>query len=980
MLVGEVFARMGLDSKQYEKSLDRLENVTKKRALTLGNIFQGALSVTLGMSFFEAVKTGFKSAISVGIGFNSMLQTARIGFSTMLGDAQKAEVFLSQLADFARDTPFEFPELLEASNRMLAYGFAAEEILPTLRAVGDTAAGLGAGKQGIDRITLALGQIRAKGKLSAEEMRQLTEAGVPAWDMLAEAMGKTTAEIMDMQQKGLIPAEKAVRMITEGMNKRFGGMMKQMENSWQGVTSAIADIWNMTIGEISKNLFKGINEWLIGVKDFAQRFYDALKSGGLQNAIREVFGADAATAISIMSAAVKGAWNIVSGFFNLVRSNWNIFGPLVKGALLLYTSFRLTTLAVNTAKTAMDTFALVQKALAGESLITSGILGLVSKAMGIYRLQMHLAAMQGVVLTGVLAKVRVALYSVWTALGPIGWVILAIAGALGIGIGLWNRYANSLKTATQATSPADLAKGFRNIEKSSQAAADGIGEQTDAMKESKKAANENIMAFDEVHQLQEDMGDVASDMALDTPTLDEMMMPEMPDIMAGLEDGLEMAKPTLAGFWDWIKGGFSNAWDWVKEKTGLSWQGILMAISGPIGLTAALVIKYWDEIKGYLSTAWNWISGLATGIFGPIGTFISSTWKNLLTTTVDIWDSIWTFISNTWNNLWTTATTIWNSIWTFLSDLWGNIKQTASIIWQAIADLITGKIDLRTAVTTIWNAIKDFFFNTWSGIRDTASDIWGAIAGFIIGTWQDLKTTAENIWNEIATFFYDTWDNLKLTAQQVWETIKDYIVSPIQAAWERLREIFGNIKTYTLGKWDEIKQGISSRAKPLIDAIKSPFNIAKDWIAGIIDDAYNWGKNLIENITKGIKATVGKVKDAVVGVVDTVKGYIGFSSPTKEGPGRYADQWAPNLIRMYAEGIIRNTGLVSSAASGVASSLSGMSRAPSTPAFAGATAGAASEIHLHVGTLIADDYGLKKLEQKLRGIRIFEDQRVGDAL
>ena len=47
MLVGEVFARMGLDSKQYEKSLDRLENVTKKRALTLGNIFKGALSVTI---------------------------------------------------------------------------------------------------------------------------------------------------------------------------------------------------------------------------------------------------------------------------------------------------------------------------------------------------------------------------------------------------------------------------------------------------------------------------------------------------------------------------------------------------------------------------------------------------------------------------------------------------------------------------------------------------------------------------------------------------------------------------------------------------------------------------------------------------------------------------------------------------------------------------------------------------------------------
>ena len=902
-----------------------------------------------------------------------------MGFRQMLGSVGATTKFMAELTAFSAKTPFEFPGLLESSRQMMAMQWQTERIIPDLKTIGDALAGIGKfGPESVQGVVWALGKMKMYGRVSAREMMMLVNQGIPAWQILADEMGKTTAEVRELSEKGLIPAEAAIGALLKGMDKRFGGMMQNLENSWYGVTSTIKDVFKLTIGEMTKNLFKNVNQWLVKVKDFAQRFYDALKAGGLQNAIREVFGAGAAANFAVLSSSIKGLWNFFIGFFSFIKSNWNIFGPMIKGALLLYVSLKYVIFAFNTSVRAMEIFTLVQKALAGESLITSGILGFVSKAMGIYRLQMHLAAMQGIVLTGVLGKVRVALYSVWTALGPVGWAVLAIAGVLGVGIGLWNRYNASLQRTSQTASQADIAKGFRDVEKSSQGAADGINDQTDAMEKSKKAARDNIMAFDEVHQLQEDMGDAASDAGLDMPTLDEIAMPDVTDIMAGLEDGLEMAKPTLAGFWNWIKQGFVDTWDWVKEKTGLSWQGILMAISGPIGLTAALVIKYWDEIKGYLSTTWNWISGLATGIFGPIGTFISSTWKNLLTTTVDIWDSIWTFISNTWNNLWTTATTIWNSIWTFLSDLWGNIKQTASIIWQAIADLITGKIDLRTAVTTIWNAIKDFFFNTWSGIRDTASDIWGAIAGFIIGTWQDLKTTAENIWNEIATFFYDTWDNLKLTAQQVWETIKDYIVSPIQAAWERLREIFGNIKTYTLGKWDEIKQGISSRAQPLIDAIKSPFNIAKDWIAGIIDDAYNWGKNLIENITKGIKATVGKVKDAVVGVVDTVKGYIGFSSPTKEGPGRYADEWAPNLIRMYAEGIIRNTGLVESAASGVAGSLSGMSRAPSTPAFAGATAGAAPEIHLHVGTLIADDYGLKKLEQRLRNIRIYEDQRVGD--
>lgn len=94
-------------------------------------------------------------------------------------------------------------------------------------------------------------------------------------------------------------------------------------------------------------------------------------------------------------------------------------------------------------------------------------------------------------------------------------------------------------------------------------------------------------------------------------------------------------------------------------------------------------------------------------------------------------------------------------------------------------------------------------------------------------------------------------------------------------------------------------------------------------------------------------------------------------------------------MHMYAQGILANVSLVQSAAGTVAQSLGAMATVP-RPAFGAAAVGsgpstsasvaaAAPEIHLHIGTLIADDYGLKKLEQKLRTIRIYEDQRVGDA-
>jgi tape measure domain-containing protein len=278
MTVGQVIAKLGVDPKEYEKGLKKAEAQADKAGSKIGSIFKNALSVTIGMGIFEALKKGIKSVVGASIDFNSMLQTAQIGFTTMLGSAEKAQKFLEDMADFAVRTPFEYPELLEAAKRMLAYGFAAEEVLPMLRAVGDASAALGSGAVGIDRITLALGQIRAKGKLSAEEMRQLTEAGVPAWHILAEAMGTTVPELQKMVSKGLIPGAKAVDMLTAGMTKRFGGMMASMENTWQGVTSSIKDIWRMTVGTLTQNLFGGLNAMLIKVRDFLSQFYSMINA------------------------------------------------------------------------------------------------------------------------------------------------------------------------------------------------------------------------------------------------------------------------------------------------------------------------------------------------------------------------------------------------------------------------------------------------------------------------------------------------------------------------------------------------------------------------------------------------------------------------------------------------------------------------------------------------------------------------------
>ena len=77
----------------------------------------------------------------------------------------------------------------------------------------------------------------------------------------------------------------------------------------------------------------------------------------------------------------------------------------------------------------------------------------------------------------------------------------------------------------------------------------------------------------------------------------------------------------------------------------------------------------------------------------------------------------------------------------------------------------------------------------------------------------------------------------------------------------------------------------------------------KDWVGNFVSNGLKWGKNLVRGIADGILSGVKWVKDAVVSVAGGIKKFLGFSSPTEEGPGSESDKWMPNLINMLKKGL-----------------------------------------------------------------------------
>lgn len=189
---------------------------------------------------------------TLGLRFDSMQEQSTIAFTSMLGSAAKATKMMRTLNKFAADTPFEFQQVTQAARLLMAMHVAEtpQGIIKTLTAIGDAASGLGLGAEGVDRITRALGQMHSKGVVQADEMLQLTEAGIPAWDILAKKLGVTIPKAMDMVTKKKVPASMAVDALLKGMESRFPHMMDKQAKSMAGLWSTLSDTAKIAAGSI----------------------------------------------------------------------------------------------------------------------------------------------------------------------------------------------------------------------------------------------------------------------------------------------------------------------------------------------------------------------------------------------------------------------------------------------------------------------------------------------------------------------------------------------------------------------------------------------------------------------------------------------------------------------------------------------------------------------------------------------------------
>ncbi|HBI2045884.1 TPA: peptidoglycan DD-metalloendopeptidase family protein [Enterococcus faecalis] len=269
-------------SKNFDGLSNTVTGVTGKISQSIESGVTKPLNIAKGILGGLLATAGVASAGSLfnaGIDRLSSIEDAKLSLDVMMGDSGKAQGFMNEILAFAKTTPYAFTQLSSSAKNLFAYGMDQNNIVPTLKAIGDLAAASGKGAGAIDTLSNAFGKMQVMGKVSTEQLNTITEAGVPALKILANEAGVTVEEMQKRISSGAIESGKAIATIVKGIQdgskgiagetQALGGVMEKLKGTWKGSLDSMKSSVTSTMATLIEPAKPHIQE---GMAWFATQF------------------------------------------------------------------------------------------------------------------------------------------------------------------------------------------------------------------------------------------------------------------------------------------------------------------------------------------------------------------------------------------------------------------------------------------------------------------------------------------------------------------------------------------------------------------------------------------------------------------------------------------------------------------------------------------------------------------------------------
>lgn len=357
--------------------------------------------------------------------------------------------------------------------------------------------------------------------------------------------------------------------------------------------------------------------------------------------------------------------------------------------------------------------------------------------------------------------------------------------------------------------------------------------------------------------------------------------------------------PALREVVQWLQGfiGFLNSLPEGVKKTIM----VIALVAAALGPVLIIIGKVISAI-GTIMTIVPKVAGVINVVKGAFAALNATMLANPIVLIIAAIAALVAAFIYLWNNC--------EGFRQFWINLWENVKQIAVAVWEGLKTFFAAAWQaISTTAQTIWNGIRNFFSVLWEGIKTIFTTVLNVIKTIVTTYFNVYKTIITTVFNAIRTVITTILNAIKTVITTVWNTIKNVFTT-----------VLNTIKSVVSGAFNAMWTGIKNTISGIVNTIKTGFNNAVGFIKSLASSAFRWGADIVEGIVNGIKSCIGKVKDAVCSVADTIKSFLHFSVPD-EGPLTEYESWMPDFMSGLAKGIENSKGMVKNAVSGLAADM-----------------------------------------------------------
>lgn len=317
----------GIDRNQFKSDIDAmrrdilgLNNTVKSETSKMDSSFKNLSLGIAGYFSVNAVQGFVRELINV----RGEFQKTEIAFTTMLGNADQAKSLMADMVELAAKTPFSLQDVSSGAKQLLAFQVPANEVVDTLTRLGNIAAGLSVP---LSRINLVYGQVKAKGKLMGDDLRQFTEAGIPMVAELAKKFGTTTSAITEMVSAGKIGFKDVQDVLFSMTNEggMFFNLMEKQSKSLSGQIANLGDSWDQMLNKIGEANEGILSDGIQGLTYLVQHYEDVIQVVGTLVATYGAYraaliAANALNKASILIESTQAAIRFAQGISGMTKA------------------------------------------------------------------------------------------------------------------------------------------------------------------------------------------------------------------------------------------------------------------------------------------------------------------------------------------------------------------------------------------------------------------------------------------------------------------------------------------------------------------------------------------------------------------------------------------------------------------------------------------------------------------------------------